>query len=221
MHEPEEEVDFSRTAVSAEMARLVAASALAVLILAGGVYWLHHLPARTGTPENSGYLQVRLVLSDDQPTFPTTSGERRTNPARGAPGITTEPEPLSEDVPLPEPTSPSDRTATVANADASSSRRKAASDKAVAKFRQQLLRHIARFQRYPSSTHGRAERNVQVLFRMRRDGSLLDAWVSSSSGDVILDGEAIATLHRAEPLPSIPGELPGELRILLPIAFSP
>lgn len=221
MHKPDEDADFGHAAVTAEMVRLFAASAVAVLILAGGVYWLHHVPAHTGTPENSSSLQVRLVLSDEQSAFPAASVERRANPSPGTSGIVTASMPLSDDEHLPQPTSAPDRKPSVNSADASSARRKEVSDRAVAKFRQELLRHIARFQRNPITVRGRAERSVQVLFRMRRDGLLVDAWVSSSSGDAILDGEAIAALHRAEPLPAIPGELPSELRILLPVAFSP
>jgi len=64
------------------------------------------------------------------------------------------------------------------------------------------------------------EGTVRVVFLLRRDGTVLDAWVQSTSGETILDHEAIDTIYRAEPLPAIPGELPDQIRVLLPVNFA-
>ena len=89
------------------------------------------------------------------------------------------------------------------------------------KFQQELMRHIERFQHYPgSASRDHLEGTVQVAFVMGRDGKVRDAWIRSSSGQTILDKEAVEALRRAEPLPSIPGELPGQLKVLLPVVFA-
>ena len=219
---PLTQYDRERAAVGAtgEVVRLIVASAVAVMLLAGGVYWLHHLPARPGAPEFAATVHVQLLQLDD-PALIAVSGAQRPMLAESTPpGRADEPAPWTDEAllsPLPVQPHPISQKEETDSASSSAS----VSSKVAVKFRQELLQHIARYQRYPSSARtDRLERTVQVLFRLRRDGSLLDAWVTSSSGDIVLDNEAIATLHRAEPLPSIPAQMPGELRILLPIAFA-
>lgn len=90
------------------------------------------------------------------------------------------------------------------------------------RFQRLLQEHVARYQRYPSGAKAqRLSGSVDVQFVMTRDGRLRSAWVRGSSGHVVLDREAIATIQRAQPLPAIPAELPEQLTVTLPLAFHP
>jgi len=88
-------------------------------------------------------------------------------------------------------------------------------------YQRVLLLHIERYRGYPVDERSRrVEGTVLVRFAMNRQGSVLDAWVDRSSGVIALDDEAIATVHRAQPLPLIPASLPDRLSIVLPVSFS-
>jgi periplasmic protein TonB len=210
---------------SGEIARLVAASALVVLLLAGGVYWLHHTPAGLPQHEAGTLVQVRLLPSPDPTPFPMAETEPSTDTATGQ--RAEQPlEPASEvrheevqPAPTISPTVAKPTTSVNPRLNQRSAR-SPASDLAL-KFQQALLRHIARFQRYPLwARQNGLKGTVQVLFLLRRDGTVLDAWVQSTSGEVGLDREAIETVRRAEPLPVIPTELPDQIRVLLPVDFA-
>ena len=76
-----------------------------------------------------------------------------------------------------------------------------------AEYGRALLRHLARFPNYPAAARdAKLEGTVQIVFVMRRDGSVVSAWIGTSSGAEILDQEAMAILRRAEPLPSVPDQ---------------
>jgi protein TonB len=93
---------------------------------------------------------------------------------------------------------------------------------AVVRFQQTLLRHVARYQRYPSAARSlHLEGRVDMQFAISRDGTLLGVWVKTSSGQGVLDKEAIETIRRSQPLPSIPSELPDRLNIHVQLAFDP
>jgi protein TonB len=95
-------------------------------------------------------------------------------------------------------------------------------DSVALKFRQALLRHVARFQRYPNAAgEPDPEGKVDVRFSMDRDGMLLGVWVTTGSGPSVLDREAIETIRRAQPLPPIPRELPDRLNVHLQLVFAP
>jgi periplasmic protein TonB len=214
----------ARLGFSNDVLRLVIGSALSVLLLAGGVYWLQSLPVGSPRQEAGTAVQVRLLTSEEPTPFPLA--------AAGTASISSisekdndnghQPEPehdeaIAEPQPAPLPLkskkgAPSRFTQRLAQS--------AASELAM-KFQQTLLRHIARFQRYPEQARARGSQGtVVVVFLLRRDGSVLNAWIQSTSGETLLDREAIATIHRAEPLPSIPGELPDQMRVLLPVDFT-
>lgn len=91
-----------------------------------------------------------------------------------------------------------------------------------ARFQQMLLDRVARFQKFPrAARHDRLHGTVDALFSMRRDGTVLGAWVHTSSGWPILDREALAAIRRAQPLPAIPPELPDRLNISVTLVFDP
>lgn len=209
-------------AASSEVLRLVIVSAFAVMLLIGGVYWLRQLPDKPGVPGSGSTVQVRLLQADDPTPIEASASERQAMVSRGNQDKSSEPEPLwSEDdeqaPPVPAQLDPLAPT----NDALPPSVFRSSPTEATLKFRQALLQHIARFERYPTRARAKGvEGTVQVLFRLRRDGRILEARVTRSSGEPALDVEAIATLYRAEPLPAIPGEMPDELKILLPIDFS-
>ena len=92
---------------------------------------------------------------------------------------------------------------------------------AVEDFQRVLFAHIERFQRYPAvARREKLAGTVQVVFVMQRDGTVLEARVSQSSGFPILDQEALEMIWRARPLPPIPSEMARHLTIVLPVEFS-
>ena len=60
-----------------------------------------------------------------------------------------------------------------------------------------------------------------VTFTMDRTGHVLSVSLLHSSGADDLDEEAVALVRRAEPLPPMPAELPGNtVKLTVPITFS-
>lgn len=87
-------------------------------------------------------------------------------------------------------------------------------------YRNLLLAHIARYRRYPADAHRDGlEGTVEVGFTLKRDGSIGEAWIVTSSGRQMFDREAMAAIHRAVPMPAIPADLPSSIDISLPIDF--
>ncbi len=88
-------------------------------------------------------------------------------------------------------------------------------------FQRMLLSHIARFRQYPSAAKSGQHGITQLVFAMRRDGTVSEVWIRNSSGSQLLDEAATDTIRRAQPLPTIPADLPDQLTISLPISFDP
>ncbi len=88
-------------------------------------------------------------------------------------------------------------------------------------WKAQLLRHLEKHKRYPAEAQrNRTEGVAYVLFTMTRDGRVLNARVERSAGHATLDREGLDLLMRAEPLPSLPHDQPGEtLRLVVPVQF--
>ncbi|MGE4219676.1 MAG: energy transducer TonB [Alphaproteobacteria bacterium] len=92
---------------------------------------------------------------------------------------------------------------------------------AIPTFQQRLLAHLERHKRYPHSSRRRGEEGVVHLrFVMDRAGQVLDCRIVRSSGVAPLDDEVLAMIHRAEPLPRIPDEIPqSRLDLIVPVKF--
>lgn len=88
-------------------------------------------------------------------------------------------------------------------------------------WKAQLLRHLEKHKRYPADAQrSRIEGVAYVLFTMTRDGRVLNARVERSAGNRALDREGLELLARAEPLPPLPPDQPGDtLRLLVPVQF--
>jgi periplasmic protein TonB len=68
--------------------------------------------------------------------------------------------------------------------------------------------HLQRFKRYPRALRG-AHGTVVVQFVLDRTGRVIESVVTKSSGNGVLDEEALDTLRRASPFPPFPREKPG------------
>ncbi len=83
-----------------------------------------------------------------------------------------------------------------------------------------VLARLERFKRYPPTARSRRDQGVATIrFRLDRHGRVLFSSIARSSGSAILDQEALATLARAQPLPSIPTDRPDEVELIVPIEF--
>jgi protein TonB len=84
-----------------------------------------------------------------------------------------------------------------------------------------LLRHLERHKRYPQDAQ-RTQREglTTVRFTMSRDGRVLASRTERTSGVASLDQEGLDLLQRAQPLPPLPSDQPGEsLELVVPILF--
>jgi protein TonB len=81
-----------------------------------------------------------------------------------------------------------------------------------------VVGHLARFKRYPSGAHGK----VTVRFVLDRAGKVVERAVVVSSGNAVIDREALETLRRASPFPAFPPAKPGNDAIYtMPITYAP
>ncbi len=71
-----------------------------------------------------------------------------------------------------------------------------------------ILGHLQRFKRYPRAAHG-ALGTATVRFVLDRAGKVIKTEVTKSSGNKVLDEEALAILVRASPFPPFPAAKPG------------
>lgn len=90
---------------------------------------------------------------------------------------------------------------------------------AVSDYYRKLESHLARFHTYPALIGRRPEGLARVGLIVNRDGHVMDAWIETSSGSRQLDDAAIATVRRSEPLPSLPGDLPSAIDLIVPLKF--
>jgi periplasmic protein TonB len=71
-----------------------------------------------------------------------------------------------------------------------------------------VVGHLERFKRYPAAAH-HAAGTVLVRFALNRAGEVISSEVSKSSGNSVLDHEALDILRRASPFPPFPAAKPG------------
>jgi periplasmic protein TonB len=80
--------------------------------------------------------------------------------------------------------------------------------------------HLQKFKRYPSAAHGKSG-TVLVRFVLNRAGEVTDSTVTKSSGNDVLDREAMEILRRASPFPAFPTAKPGAQDIYTaPVSFA-
>ena len=85
-----------------------------------------------------------------------------------------------------------------------------------------LVATLERNKRYPAQAQARGEHGVaELAFSIDRHGGVHHAHILRSSGSSLLDGETLAMLERAAPLPPPPPELAGaEIAIVVPIRYN-
>jgi protein TonB len=80
--------------------------------------------------------------------------------------------------------------------------------------------HLQRFKRYPTSARG-AQGTVVVRFVLNRAGAVIESAVTKSSGNDVLDREALEILRRATPFPPFPAVKPGPQDLYIaPVNFT-
>jgi periplasmic protein TonB len=84
-----------------------------------------------------------------------------------------------------------------------------------------VLAKLANLKRYPAAARRAGLHDtVLVRFVVDRTGEVLSAGVAESRGFAQLDGEALALIRRASPLPPPPAEVSGEeIQLVAPIQF--
>lgn len=206
--------------------RLVLAPTVATLLCVGGIYWIRaQVSAEPSGRERSETVQVQLlprlapasipIVASQQPS----AGHVANKADRATKDVDTAPVDLAALTPI-QPSLSRERAAS--GAVAVPSPVEAPPSSATARFQQTLLRHVARYQRYPKAARAARLRGaVDVLFSMRRDGSLVGVWVKTSSGESLLDREALDAIRRAQPLPPIPPELPDPVNERITLEFDP
>ena len=205
--------------------RLLLLPAVALVVFFGGVYWVRiEIDAAGATSQSSSMVQIRLLPQPEPDVIPVAVATQPV--AVSASGVTTgvSDRPSSsvdqseEELPF-EASAPTVAPTKTAGLPSSAS---STANPESQEFKNTLLRHIARFQRYPKAAERkRLQGTVRVVFSAGRSGRVIGAWVTTSSGESVLDQEALDTIRRAQPLPSIPSVLPDPIRIELALGFDP
>ena len=219
--------DEAGTRSTGELLRLIGVPALATVLLVGGVYWIRlQPPAGSMGQQSAAIVQVQLLPRPDPMPIAVASVSRplAENVASRADVSLKEPQPIPPDDPVPVARARTFSPADIPppNVMSSPSAVSGPASSATVKFQQTLLRHVSRYQRYPNAARSmHLEGKVDTQFAMARDGKLLSVWVRTSSGQMLLDKEAVETIRRAQPLPPIPPELPDRLNIQVQLEFDP
>ena len=89
-------------------------------------------------------------------------------------------------------------------------------------WRDDLLARLQRAKRYPDLARSHGDQGVAtVTFTMDRSGRVLRVALVRSSNSTLLDDEAVTLVRRAEPLPRLPDEMPGNsITLTVPISFA-
>jgi periplasmic protein TonB len=89
-------------------------------------------------------------------------------------------------------------------------------------WRSALIGRLQQAKRYPAAARARDEQGVATItFTIDRQGHVVSVALTRSSGSATLDEEAVALIHRAEPLPALPPEMHGDtITLTAPISFA-
>jgi protein TonB len=83
------------------------------------------------------------------------------------------------------------------------------------------MARLAQVKRYPASARARRETGTAyVRFTLSRSGRPSAISLDRSSGVAALDREALDTVRRATPLPTVPENLPAPLTLTVAIEFT-
>ncbi len=203
---------------ASELHRFLGIALVVILGLAGSVYWLHHLP-----PDLAERPRERVVQIQWEPSLPKRETADIPRSGISAPQKVTATQ-ASLRIKQPEDTNRFPQAlppASFQSSSASPSQVVLIGKETASHFQEVLFRHIEQYKRYPAAAAaGHLQGTVRLVFLMNRQGELLDLWVDKSSGFEAFDKEAVETVRRSLPLPSIPPDLPGPLNVVMPVAFS-
>lgn len=218
-------LDWQAAAPALDLRWYFAAALLVPMLLAAGVYWIRTSPIAPASNPSASTIEVRLISLPERTEVkpasvqPGISEAPRSDvlvddPKRAIPdALVASTQPLS--VLAGQPTSITSPVSPPASASVQKTSQTAAM------FQHALFSHIARYRHYPDQARrDRVQGSVQLVFAMRRNGTVTDIWVKSSSGHVALDRAAVDTILKAQPLPSIPASMPDLLNIAMPLDFS-
>jgi protein TonB len=99
----------------------------------------------------------------------------------------------------------------------------ATNSNALPNWQGELLRHLAKYKRYPDDARRRgAEGVVKLKFVVDAEGNVLSYEVVGSSGNASLDRATLEMLRRAQPLPEPPKELliSGQRELIAPFSYT-
>jgi protein TonB len=94
--------------------------------------------------------------------------------------------------------------------------------RAIVRWESALAAHLERFKHYPDKARTRGDQGtVTVAFTIDHNGRVVNSRIVQSSGSETLDGETLAMLVRAQPLPKPPDNiLDSELSFVVPVKFN-
>jgi protein TonB len=92
----------------------------------------------------------------------------------------------------------------------------------LAAYKSQISRKLNRYKKYPTKAVANQLKGVtRVSFRLNPQGRISAVRIAASSGQPVLDEEALALLHRCVPFPPFPEKLGiSSLELTVPINFS-
>ena len=99
----------------------------------------------------------------------------------------------------------------------------ASNSKALPTWQSDLLRHLAKFKKYPEDARRRGMQGVNRLrFVVDGEGKVLSYSLAGGSGSASLDRATMEMIRRAQPLPPPPKELlnNGSLEVVAPFVYS-
>ena len=86
---------------------------------------------------------------------------------------------------------------------------------------QEIVARLRAERRYPLQASGQGG-HARVMFHLDGAGHLISVALMESTGDALLDREALAMVERAQPFPPPPGVLvDDDLTFVLPVVFAP
>ena len=94
---------------------------------------------------------------------------------------------------------------------------------ALPSWQSDLLRHLAKYKKYPENARRRGLTGVvQLRFVVDSDGKVLSYDIASSSGNASLDRATMDMIRRAQPLPKPPAEvlINGSREVVAPFVYS-
>lgn len=169
-------------------------------------------------------LKPEVEAPPEQKTQPTPP---KPEPAKIIPDrpkpVPAKPRPVRAEAKKPSESTPAPRTSAAPPAErlapAASAMSAGAVASALATYKQQVAAHLQRFKQYPAAAGG-ARGVSRLSFSLGRSGQVLGSGLSGSSGNAALDAEALATVRRAQPFPSMPPEITANVvPFAVPLSF--